>query len=721
MPILSRQGRVHPVVCWMLFIATVGLSGLSTPAYSQASSPQRKAGSRLPAIVAAQEEHVQSLIITPHRWRGGKLSAQLFAGDATALAGIAAVPMTVQRSMSGRAHLLKLQQSVSIHEARSIAQRLLASGAIEAAEPDRIMRAQSIAPGDPGYASAPSQWHYMAPAGANLGGADLPDAWEMTLGNGNVNVAVLDTGYRPHVDLGPVLPGYDFITSASVANDGGGRDSDASDPGDWAAANECGAATAASGSTWHGTHVMGTIAALMNNGLGGTGIAPNVRILPVRVLGKCGGYTSDIVDAMRWAVGLDVPGTPRNMNPARVINLSLGSAGSCSSAFQSAVNDVNAVGAMVVVASGNGGVDAVNQPANCSGALAITAHVIDGDNADYANIGPEVTLSAPGGGCGTQASACVPGSTQNGLSVYSLANSGSSAPVSDSYGVKRGTSMATPHVVGTIALMLSLDPALTRAQVTSILRATARPHPGASICTLTANSDLCGAGLLDAKAALAAIVPTVQITPANQVVAPASLVTLTATAQPPLGRSIASYVWRASASNPAAVSLSDPNSASTSFVAPATGTYLFTFQAGDSSGAAASATATVRVNSAPVAATPLAQQVEAGTELQMQLTAADIDGDVPVFHALSLPAGASLSASGLFRWPSVTPVGNYQITFFASDRDSTSAPATLAISVTPGTIVNKASTGGGGSLDNPTLLGAAMLLVCWRRYRKCVK
>jgi len=115
------------------------------------------------------------------------------------------------------------------------------------------------------------------------------------------------------------------VSSVSMANDGNGRDADASDPGDAVVANECGRGAAAARSSWHGTHLMGIIAALMNNGLYGTGMAPNVRIVPVRVLGKCGGYTSDIIDGMRWAAGLAVPGAPKNAYPARIINVSLGS------------------------------------------------------------------------------------------------------------------------------------------------------------------------------------------------------------------------------------------------------------------------------------------------------------------------------------------------------------------------------------------------------------
>ncbi len=477
----------------------------------------RKAGLR--QSFAAQEaltknqQLVERLIVTPHATRGGKLDAQLDRKDAARLNAISSVPLTVERKLGDGAHLLKLDRPMTVGEARALAAQLQQSGEVQSAEPDLLMQPQSIAPNDPGYASWPGQWNYLVPSGSNRGGADVPGAWDITLGSGNVDVAVIDTGYRPHIDLQQMLPGYDFISSTPVANDGNGRDADAADPGDYAPAGACGSGSAASNSTWHGTHVMGTIAALMNNGLYGAGIAPNVRILPLRALGRCGGYTSDIVDAMRWAAGIDIAGVPHNTNPARVINLSLGSSGACSAAFQRAINDVNARGAMVVVATGNGGANSVNQPANCSGVIAVTAHAIDGDNADYANIGAQTTLSAPGGGCGTQSVTCFPGYSADGPAVYSLGNSGTSVPVADNAALKYGTSMAVPHVVGTIALMLSVNPALTRAEITSLLRSAARPFPAGSACLLAENSGLCGAGLLDARAALA----SVSGAPANRV------------------------------------------------------------------------------------------------------------------------------------------------------------------------------------------------------------
>ncbi len=490
---------------------------------------QPKAGLR-PAVSAqeapaAGTELVERLIITPHPTRGGKLDAQLANKHAGRLNAISSVPLSVERRLSDGSHLLKLDRPMTIGEARALAAQLQQSGEVQSAEPDLMMKPQSIAPNDPGYATWPGQWDYLAPSGSNRGGANVPGAWDITLGSGNVDVAVIDTGYRPHIDLQQLLPGYDFISSTSVANDGDGRDADASDPGDWAPAGACGSGSAAGNSSWHGTHVMGTIAALMNNSLYGTGIAPNVRIVPLRALGRCGGYTSDIVDAMRWAAGIDIPGVPHNAYPARVINLSLGSSGSCSSAFQSAINDVGAKGTMVVVATGNGGSNAVNQPANCSGVIAVTAHAIDGDSADYANIGTQTTISAPGGGCGTQSLSCVPGYTSDGPAIYSLGNSGSSTPVSDSAALKYGTSMAVPHVVGTIALMLSVDPSLTRTAIVSALRSSARPFPAGSACLLPENSGLCGAGLLDTQAALTSIgaarpnsVPVLTQVPDQQVV-----------------------------------------------------------------------------------------------------------------------------------------------------------------------------------------------------------
>lgn len=482
---------------------------LTVCASVSADDAHRKAGLRPMHVTAeaqaANQPLVDRLIVTPHPTRGGKLDGQLDRKNADHLNSISSKSMTVERKLGDGSHLLKLDQAVSIDEARALAAQLQQSGEVQVAEPDLMMHVQSITPNDPAYASWPGQWNYLAPSGGNRGGANVPGAWDITLGSGNIDVAVIDTGYRPHIDMQQMLPGYDFISKTSVSNDGDGRDTDASDPGDYALAGACGSGSAASDSTWHGTHVMGTVAALMDNGLYGTGIAPNIRILPLRALGRCGGYTSDIVDAIRWAAGIDIAGVPHNNNPARVINLSLGSAGACSNAFQRAINDVNAKGAIVVVATGNGGSNVVNQPANCTGVIAVTAHSIDGDSAEYANIGAQTTISAPGGGCGTQSVSCVSGYSADGPAVYSLGNSGSATPVADSSALKYGTSMAVPHVVGTIALMLSVNPSLSRAQITALLRSSARAFPAASACKLAANTNLCGAGLIDARAAVASV------------------------------------------------------------------------------------------------------------------------------------------------------------------------------------------------------------------------
>ncbi|RZJ84565.1 MAG: peptidase S8, partial [Massilia sp.] len=277
--------------------------------------------------------------------------------------------MTVAEShaISTGARVFKLNGRKHLQEVEKLAAEMMARDPeIEYAEPDRIMTHMATA-NDPYYAQ---QWHYTDATG----GLRLPTAWDKSTGLGVV-VAVIDTGYRPHADLsGQFLAGYDFISTAAIGNDGNGRDSDASDPGDWVAAGECGAGSPASGSSWHGTHVAGTVAAKTNNSLGVAGVAYNAKIVPVRVLGKCGGYTSDIADAITWSSGGTVSGVPANANKAKVLNMSLGGTGACDATTQNAINGARSRGSVVVVAAGNDNMNVSNaSPANCSGVIAVAA------------------------------------------------------------------------------------------------------------------------------------------------------------------------------------------------------------------------------------------------------------------------------------------------------------------------------------------------------------
>ncbi|MDB5798642.1 MAG: hypothetical protein JWP36_2544 [Paucimonas sp.] len=695
--------------------ATAGISIAPAPAATTATTATTEATTA--PVAASGEETVTSLIVKPHRRRGGRLDTALRASDTGELERASRVKLRVARRMSGGSHVIRLPYAMPLSEARAVAARLMQQDSVELAEPDRIMRPTAYTPDDPAYGSM--QWNLMAPSGINQGGANLPGAWQASTGNPLVTVAVLDGGYLPHADFGNVLPGYDFLGTTSningvtVANgDGDGRDSDARDPGTATSANQCGDGGAAQRSAWHGTHVAGIIAAAMNNGRGGAGVAPDVRLLPVRVLGKCGGPTSDIVDGLRWAAGLySIPGVGTNPNVARVLNMSLGSSGGCSAVFQSAISDVVNAGKIVVVATGNDGAG-VGQPANCSGAIAVAAHAVDGDLAGYSNSGSQVTISAPGGGCGRASTSCLSTYTQNGAGVYSLSNAGVGAaiasPGGDSYALMTGTSMAAPHVSGVIALMLSIDPALTRSQVVSYLRASARPFPAGTTCALPSYSGRCGAGMLDAGAALAVIAPNIEVKSNHMVVPPFTWVPLEASVTAPAGRSLVATTWAPLPGNPSVVSLDNAATPSAGFNAPLTGSYGFVFTALDSAGKTASETITVRVNSAPVIAAVDPKVVGAGQALQFRLVALDKDGDAPVFHAVDIPEGATLSADGSFDWPS-SFAGSYAVTYYASDNDATSTPGTVLVNVT-------GSNGAGGmGLD---VLAVLALLAAGLRARR---
>jgi serine protease len=387
-------------------------------------------------------------------------------------------PLTPLHIMSYNARVFSLPQRVSEAVAASLAERLAADPAVAYAIPDRILK-PAFVPNDPFY---PQQWNLFEDAG----GIRMPDAWDLERGSPEVVIAQLDTGIRTHEDIDRTrsVSGYDFISDADMANDGDGRDPDPADPGDWVAAGECGSGEPAEASSWHGTQVAGVIAAASDNGVGLAGVNHGSRRMMVRVLGKCGGYTSDIIDAMRWAGGLPVNGVPDNASPARVVNLSFGGDGACSSLEQKAVDDLNARGVTVVAAAGNGGGNVANQnPANCRGVVAVTATARSGALASYSNIGEGVTLSAPGG------------DIDDGL--LALSNTGLTVPAADDYLRVAGTSFATAEVSGITALMLSVNGDLSPQQLRDILVQSARAFPDASCNTM-----LCGAGIVDAAAAV---------------------------------------------------------------------------------------------------------------------------------------------------------------------------------------------------------------------------
>ena len=339
---------------------------------------------------------------------------------------------------------------------------------------------------------------------------------------------------------GNLLPGYDMISDVDTANDGDGRDADPSDPGDWVTQAEISqnngpfqnCVDTPEDSSWHGTQTSALIGASTNNGIGMASIGRSLRILPVRVLGKCGGYDSDIVAGMLWAAGLSVPGVPANPNPARVLNLSLAGEGTCHSAYADAIARIKAAGVVIVVAAGNSSGHALGSPANCAGVVAVAGLRHFGSKVGFSDLGPDVSISAPAGNCvNTSVDApCL-------YPILTAANSGLTTPVADAAGgsiytdafnASLGTSFSAPMVAGTLALMLSVRPTLQPDQALALLQAAARPFPttgspdtnGTPVqqcmapqpdgspqfdqleCYCTTST--CGAGMLDARGAVLA-------------------------------------------------------------------------------------------------------------------------------------------------------------------------------------------------------------------------
>ncbi|ASK95703.1 S8 family serine peptidase [Xanthomonas campestris pv. merremiae] len=367
--------------------------------------------------------------------------------------------------------LVQADRALDRAEAETLMRQLAADPNVQSVEVDQMLY-PTLPPND---SRLSEQWAF----GTTNAGLNIRPAWDKATG-ANVVVAVIDTGIVSHPDLDAnILPGYDFISDATAARDGNGRDNNPADEGDRNSTSGC----ATSNSSWHGTHVAGTVAAVTNNTTGVAGTAFNAKVVPVRVLGRCGGSLSDIADAIIWASGGTVSGVPANPNAAEVINMSLGGGGTCSSTMQSAINGAVSRGTTVVVAAGNSAANVSGSlPANCANVIAVAATTSAGAKASYSNYGSGIDVSAPGSG------------------ILSTLNSGTTTPGNASYASYNGTSMAAPHVAGVVALVQSVAPTtLTPAAVETLLKNTARALPGAC-------SGGCGAGIVDADAAVTAAI-----------------------------------------------------------------------------------------------------------------------------------------------------------------------------------------------------------------------
>ena len=472
----SRRGAGAVALLTLSSALSSALSFPTPAAASPADSPPATRTSSVGQGADQAAEPAVSQLIVKYRLGARSEPGESVPGEA----GVTAVGLSRGDPIAAGVVTVELSEPVDLSVATAAAEQLAADPQVEYAEPDLYVTAEAVpvtalsatAPSDPLLSQ---QWPLVGPFGIRASGA-----WARATGSGVV-VAVLDSGLAAHPDLaGQTVAGYDMVSDAVAANDGNGRDSDPSDPGDWAGS---------SASSWHGTHVSGTIAAASDNSLGVAGVAPRAKIQPVRVLGTGGGGSgSDILAAIYWAAGLPVSGAPANATPAKVINMSLSgnSPSGCPTSYQQAIDTAVARGVSVVVAAGNQSVSAdTRAPANCQNVVTVAAIGPTGHSADYSNFGSRIDLAAPGGD-----------SSYSGGGVLSTINTGTTRPGGSGYTSYEGTSMAAPHVAGAVALLRSIAPALTPGEIEARLKSSARV---VSACSVTD----CGAGILDATALIA--------------------------------------------------------------------------------------------------------------------------------------------------------------------------------------------------------------------------
>jgi serine protease len=667
---MARMSRLLGAACLgaaaTAAIATVAVTREYAPAHRSPAHAEPASRGR---VIVKLKTRTGTLSVATAGGRGGPQAA-------AALGARLGLALADGRVLDERTQVLHAQGM----DSAALAAALARDADVEWVQVDQRRYIQAAPVDDPLYpggltatATTPAagQWYLHAPdAGAedasgtlNISGIDVEPAWAITHGAAGVVIADVDTGLTAHPDITGSAPGaagskvfaatfsgtaastpygYDFIGYAAgtagytsteglqTANDGSLVDPDPSDPGDWITAPED-AGTVDGGefqgcgrqdSSWHGTQTAGLLAAATNNGVGMAGAAYDTMLVPVRALGKCGGFDSDIIAAIEWAGGvLSDTSVPANTHVARVVNMSLGGSGTCGAAYVSALTRLRNAGVVVVAAAGNDDGLAVEVPANCKPAvtdpdqtpvvIAVAALRHAGDKVGFSDLGPEVTVAAPGGNCG-DASASAPCL----YPILSTSNAGTTSPGAAAYSTGYGTSFSTPMVSGTVALMLAANPALTNQQVINIVKSTARPFPIAGGTAATpacaaptgttqdecyCTKATCGAGMLDAGRAVAAAVvggaPTAAVAAASSVAIGATTTLNASSSTGSNGSSIVSYQWSV-ASGAEDVTLGGTSGASVTATGAAIGTAQVIVTATDANGLQASTATTLAVTAA---------------------------------------------------------------------------------------------------------------------------
>ena len=587
--------------------------------------------------------------------------------DVLSLAQRNGLGMAKSRQITSSMHVIFLAKTLYGADVANALAKLRADSAVQFAAVDqrRYPHSGAVTPNDPLFLPTPGvaggQWYLLAPnpaivvegvATADLSATDAEDAWSITTGSSGIVIADVDTGILfDHPDLlragfaGRLLPGYDFVGedynpstpynalgTFLMANDGDGWDPDPSDPGDWISSSDQSNAVfkkdQIQGSSWHGTRVVGVLGAIANNDIGIAGMTWGSWILPVRALGKGGGYDSDIIAGIHWAAGLavtnpDGSAVPENPYPADIVNLSLGGgtdscSGSDGAAYQSALTTVTTIGVLVVISAGNAS-GAVELPANCStvvpGVMAIAGLRNVGTKVGYSSFGPQVSVSAPAGNCVTNGGNCL-------RSIDTTTDLGTTVPLAGSNytytnetNPNLGTSFSAPIVSGIAALMRSVNNNLTPAQLAARMEASATPFPpntgNIPVCPALDTTDSsdqcscppsgeCGSGMVNAYSAVKAAQAPIAAVMLPSIVAGNTAVLDAGGSAAACGRSVHSYAWTASGG--VSIVSGDTNSKAT--IQPGAGTVTVTVT--DNTGATDKATIHVTSNSATSSAPAMA-------------------------------------------------------------------------------------------------------------------